>query len=311
MHDPLSDVLRLVRLTGCVYFLHEFRAPWSMAIDQGPHAQFHLVVQGTCCVQHDGQTFQVEAGEVVLFPHGAQHLLAASDDADEARPGIEVVSAIQSGQRPFDGEGPATRLLCGHFAYDSDLAGTLFNGLPDLVRVRAFDAMTPGLADSVVPLLVREMAGDRPGTDIIVARLAEVLLIEVLHRHVEQAGTDSGILAAMRDNRLARAISAMHGKPHHPWTLEELAREAGMSRSAFAQAFHEIAGVAPGAYLTSWRMLRARELLRDTDQAIIEIAEHVGYGSELTFTRAFQRAFDVTPAQLRRLRGEEPSALAG
>jgi AraC family transcriptional regulator, activator of mtrCDE len=311
VHDPLSDVLRLVRLTCCVYFLHEFRAPWSIAIDHGCHAQFHLAVQGTCCVQHSGQTLQVEAGEVLLFPRGAQHLLADSDVADDARSGIEVVSAIQAGQSPFGGKGPATRLLCGHFACDSDLAGTLFDGLPDLVRVRTFDAMTLGLADSVVPLLVREMAGDRPGNDIIVERLAEVLLIEVLHRHVEQAETDSGILAAMRDARLARAISAMHGKPHHPWSLEELAREAGMSRSAFAQVFHDVAGTAPGAYLTNWRMLRARELLRDTDRAIIEIAERVGYGSELTFARAFQRAFDVTPARFRRVRRQEPSALAG
>ncbi len=311
MHDPLSDVLRLVRLTGCVYFLHEFRAPWSINIDQGAHAQFHLVVQGACCVQHDGQMHQVTAGEVVLFPRGAPHLLAAPGNADHAMSGNEVVSAIQAGLTPFEGDGQATRLLCGHFEHDPDLVCTLFDGLSDLVHVHTFDAMTPRLADSVVPLLVREMDGDRPGSDIIVARLAEILLIEVLHRHVEQAGTERGVLAAMRDSRMARDISAIHGNPQHPWRLEELAREAGMSRSAFAQSFHEIAGVAPGAYLTNWRMLRARELLRDTNKAIIEIAERVSYGSELTFARAFQRAFEITPARFRRLRGSELSVPAG
>jgi AraC family transcriptional regulator, activator of mtrCDE len=141
MSDPLSEILRLVRLTSSVYFLHDMKAPWSMRIDKGPHAVFHLVAAGRCKVITGAGTIEAETGDVVVFPRGDDHELASEPGAPRSRPGLEVVQAIHGGQEPFDGDGPATRLLCGHFSYDADLGSTVFDGLPDCVHVRAFDRM--------------------------------------------------------------------------------------------------------------------------------------------------------------------------
>ncbi|MBT5435586.1 MAG: helix-turn-helix transcriptional regulator [Rhodospirillaceae bacterium] len=169
----------------------------------------------------------------------------------------------------------------------------------------------PSLGDSVVPLLVREMNLGAPGSETVVTRLAEVLLIQVLNRHVQASPPSSGLLVALSDSRLARAIQAIHDQPENPWSLEELAHRAGMSRSSFAERFHDVAGVTPNHYLTHWRMVRARQLLEDTDNAIVQVSESVGYSSELAFARAFQRLFGTTPSRFRRRSRQAQQSLAG
>ncbi len=309
MEDALSDVLRLIRLNGCVYFVRDFHAPWAMGMDPGPFAQFHAVVRGDCVVEIGDRTIPATAGDVLLFPHGSAHVLA--DRAGrQAVPGPQVLASF-AGDAPLfaDGASP-TQLVCGHFTYRDDLRHPLIAQLPDLVHVRAFDALSPGTIDSVLPLLVHELKQDRPGAATAVERLAEVLLIQVLRAHVARAPVSRGFLAGLSDPRLARAIRRVHEQPDEPLTLDGLARTAGMSRSAFALHFKSRTGMSPIEYLTKWRMYRAGEMLRSATLPLERIAEKIGYDSAISFIRAFKREFKISPGQYRRAGQNAPSDAA-
>ncbi len=305
MEDALSDVLRLIRLKSCVYFVRDFRAPWGMEMDSGPVAQFHAVVRGDCVVETGGRRHSVTAGDVILFPRGSAHVLA--DQAGRAAiPGPQVMASF-SGDHPFFVEGEsATQLVCGHFEYRDDVRHPLIAQLPDLILVHAFDALSRGTVDSVLPLLVREMQHGGPGAATVVERLAEVLLIQVLRAHLAREHAPRGFLSGLADPRLARAIGRVHHEAESRLTLDTLARTAGMSRSAFASHFKSRIGLSPIEYLTKWRMYRAGELLRGQGLPLDRVAEKVGYDSAISFIRAFKREFKISPGQYRRAQRPAP-----
>lgn len=299
MEDALSSVLRLIRLKSCVYFVRDFRAPWGMAMAAGPFAQFHAIVRGDCVIESDGRTHNATAGDVLLFPRGAAHVLADRPGRDPV-PGSEVVASF-AGDRPYFAEGGApTQLVCGHFAYRGDIRHPLVAHLPEMIHVHAFDTLSPGTMDSVLPLLVRELKQDSPGAETVAERLAEVLLIQVLRAHMTKERPPRGFLAGLTDPRLARAIRLVHDESERRLTVEGLARTAGMSRSAFAMHFKSRIGLSPIEYLTKWRMCRAGVLLHEQSLSVERIAERVGYDSAISFIRAFKREFKVSPGQHRR-----------
>lgn len=314
--DTLSDVLDLVRLKGCVYFVADFAAPWGMDMDAVALAPFHLVVRGQCWMRAAGTSHRLAAGDVVLFPHGGGHCLA--DDPASARvPGRAVLAAQQAAQPLFQEGAESVRLLCGHFALDRDLGQPLLRELPPVVHIRGMDQRQPGLLDGVMATLVRETASRLPGAGSVVDRLAEVLFVQVLRAHLLQDGAAHGFLAALKDPRLSAAMRFIHANAAGPdgagagagaangegdgaLTLADIARAAGMSRSALAARFKAVLGMAPMAYLTQWRMLKARELLQTTGAAVPEVAAAVGYTSPAAFSRAFRRMFDSPPGAFRR-----------
>ena len=299
MDDVLSDILRLIGLRSCVYFVRDFWSPWAMAMDAGPVAQFHAIVRGECVVEFDGTFHHVRAGDVLLFPRGARHVLADSEGRHTV-PGAEVLRSLE-GDAPFfaNGQKP-TQLVCGHFEYRGDLRHPLIEQLPALLHIGSFDVLSPGSVDSILPLLVREMKEGRAGGTSVVERLAEVLLIQVLRTHVVRQREPNGFLAGLSDRRLALALRLMHADVGGRLTLETLARAAGMSRSAFALDFKTRLGVAPIEYLTKWRMYTASELIRAEGQSLNQVARRVGYESEISFSRAFKREFSVAPGEYRR-----------
>ncbi len=299
MDDVLSDVFRLLRLKSCVYFLHDFHAPWGMRVDAGLFAQFHLVARGTCTIETDAGSLEAETGDVILFPHGARHTLADKPGGPVIA-GNTVVEAIGGGTQIFAGDGPSTRLICGHFEYDNDIRHPLIKDLPEIIHVESFAALAPGATDTVVPMLIDELAAQRSGNRIVVERLAEVLLIQVLRAYFVKTPHLQGFLSAVSDSRLARAIGLIHQNPERPLRLGDLARAAGMSRSGFAAEFRAVTNLSPIAYLTQWRMYRARELLLTSDLPLGQIAAKQGYESDVAFSRAFKRAFAVSPASIRR-----------
>jgi len=313
MTDTLSDVLSRLRVQGSIFSRAECGAPWGVHTSGGATAIFHVIVRGAGWVRlrNGDQPTAFRAGDLILFPHGDAHQLS---DAPRRRT-VSIVELAQAAEEGADslplvrcgGDGPGTSILCGTISLDQDGAGFLLSSLPPLIHVGAGAAGdTAGWLDQTMRLLASEAGGQRPGAGILTARLAEVLLVQLLRAWIEAAGPEvarpAGWLAALGDPTLARAIDRIHGAPAHPWTAGELARVAGMSRSAFYTRFSEAVGESPAQYLLRWRMCLAQMALLQRDDGLASVAEEVGYGSEAAFSRAFKRQVGVSPSHWRRER---------
>ncbi len=298
--DTLSDVLNLMRLQGVVYFLREFAGAWGMEMPEGPFAQFHMVVRGRCWFETGGRTTELSNGDVVVFPRGDGHRLLDTPDTVPV-PGMSVFEAHLKGQPIFADGPPRAQLLCGHFAVDRAFKHPLVDELPAVIHIKGFSTGQSELFETITRVLIKETQAGQPGSATVVDRLAEVLFVQVLRAFLQQTRPVNGFLAAIHDVQINRALSAIHGRMSSALTLADIAREAGMSRSGLALKFKSILAETPMDYLTRWRMLKAQEYLKTTDNSLPEIAERVGYKSESAFGHAFKRQFDLSPGSFRRL----------
>jgi AraC-like DNA-binding protein len=321
--DALSQTLRVVRLVGAIFINARFTAPWCY---QSPRADtaapflepdaervviFHLITEGQCYVElGDDPPMRLSAGDVVLFPQGDAHRMSSRPGlkpATSAR--LDEILARRPRQLSYGGGGEVSRLVCGYLACDTRLAGMLLNGLPAIVRVNVRDSNAGKWLESSVRYALAEARSPRPGGEGVLAKLAEVLFIEVLRLYMHQQGEGrTGWLAGVGDRIVGTALNALHKKPCHSWTLEELARTAGTSRSVLAERFQQLVGISPMQYLTQWRMLLAANLLRSSNSSLLRIAEEVGYQTDTAFSRAFRREFGAPPAAWRR--GQEKKTMA-
>ena len=321
--DALSQTLRVVRLVGAIFINARFTAPWCY---QSPRADtaapflepdaervviFHLITEGQCYVElGDDPPLRLSAGDVVLFPQGDAHRMSSRPGlkpATSAR--LDEILARRPRQLSYGGGGEVSRLVCGYLACDTRLAGMLLNGLPAIVRVNVRDSNAGKWLESSVRYALAEARSPRPGGEGVLAKLAEVLFIEVLRLYMHQQGEGrTGWLAGVGDRIVGTALNALHKKPCHSWTLEELARTAGTSRSVLAERFQQLVGISPMQYLTQWRMLLAANLLRSSNSSLLRIAEEVGYQTDTAFSRAFRREFGAPPAAWRR--GQEKKTMA-
>lgn len=297
--DALSDVLRLVRLRACIYFIKDMAPPWGLDIPAMPNGPLHMVLAGQCLLRHGDREVSLHAGDAVLLPHGARHtMLDRPDTVPDYGPDVMERLMTEPDSEPIPG---ATRMLCGHFEWDGTLDHPLFRELPKLIVVRnVFNAEEAQRFRTIIELITRESAGYAPGSAAVADRMGEVLFVSLLRAWMAGQAPSRGVLATMNDARLSRALRHIHQNPDLEIDVNTLARIAGMSRTAFAVRFHEVMGKPPAAYMTDWRMRQARRLLLRTDIAISEIMERVGYGSDAAFIRAFKRTFGETPAKLRR-----------
>ena len=297
--DALSDVLRLVRLRACVYFVKHMAPPWGLEIPATPNGPLHMVLDGSCQVRLDGRRITLGPGDAVLLPHGSAHVVH-DRPGTVPEPGPEVMRRLMNGagERPSPG---STQMLCGHFEWDGALDHPMFRELPQALVVRdVFARDGGGLFRTVIDLITAEQAGIAAGAAAVADRMGEVLFVSLLRAWMTDDETRFGVLGGLNDPRLARALTMIHQSPHAALDLNTLARIAGMSRTAFAIRFRDVLGMPPASYLTEWRMLAARRLLISTEIALPEIIERVGYGSDAAFNRAFKRRFGETPARLRR-----------
>jgi AraC-like DNA-binding protein len=308
--DPLSDVLRVVRLTGAHFF--RTRASGTWGIEAAPAAElsprilpgseqlipYHLVMTGTCWGGLTGRPpVELRAGDVILFPHGHGHVMCSGP-----APGPNLVSVDAAPRFPdgadFGDPGRAdVTLVCGFFGCDREPFNPLCAALPAQLRV-------PGLSDGIVGTFARqvdeETRSGRAGAESMLTRLAELMFIEVLRRHLDSLPEDGRRwLAGIRDPVVGRALAVIHARPGHRWTLEDLAREAASSRSSLAERFHELVGIPPMQYLTQWRMQVAAVRLRETGAKVSAVAMEAGYESEAAFSRAFKKATGVAPSRWR------------
>ena len=195
---------------------------------------------------------------------------------------------------------PYTTLICGHFALAQDLRHTFLSSLPQMLHIRNNEPAQTERMLAITNLIIQESARQAPGSAIIVEKLAEVLLVHIFRVYVVQSDHQNGFSRALTHPQIVQSLNAIHKEPAFPWTLELLAREAGLSRTGFAVLFKQLTGSTPMQYCLNWRMTLAHKYLRDTIWSIPELAERVGYRSEAAFIRAFKRSFSVTPGFVRR-----------
>jgi AraC-like DNA-binding protein len=313
--DALSELLRAVKLSGAMFFNAEASKPWRVGAPSSnklgrlvaPAAshviEFHLVTQGTGYIRVGEETTPFAAGDLLMIPHGDAHEMgngtgAELTDASTALPSLLTGDLKRS---CFGGGGEKTTFVCGYLACEAGLIRPVLAGLPRVVRVNVrTDAAGQWLENSILHGVERVMAA-APGSEVILARLAEVLFAEALQRYLSQLPPGrTGWLAGAGDPTVGRSLAALHRKPAHPWTLDELAEEAAVSRSALTERFARYLGQSPMAYLTDWRIELGAEALRTTSRSVLQIATEVGYESEAAFNRAFKRRFGQPPAQYRR-----------
>lgn len=295
MADPLSDVIALLRPRTVLSKGISGAGRWGVRYSDFGQPSFCAVLEGSCLLAVDGQdVLALEAGDFVLLPATPGFTLSSLEPATPklidpklSPPTDDVRHGTPEGE-------PDVRLLGGYFVFDSPDAGLLVSLLPAVVRVRGADRL------SILVRLVSEEASEtRSGRDLVLSRLVEVLLVEAL-RSTQGEDAPPGLLRGLGDARLAEAMRQMHGDPAHSWTVEQLARKAALSRSAFFERFTRAVGLPPMEYLLAWRMAVAKDLLRRQDIGLAEVAERVGYGSASTFSTAFSRHVGQPPGRYAR-----------
>jgi AraC-like DNA-binding protein len=313
--DPLSDVLRAVRLTGAVFFDVEAFSPWAGATPAGstivtrllPGAQhlisYHVVTDGACWASlRDGSpAVRLSAGDIIVFPHGDEHLLASDPGARAKADYSFYASAPRSRPLPvrLGGHGPeSTRLVCGYLGCDTRPFNPLVAGLPRLLHVPSVGP-DGGWLGQVARAALVESREPRPGGESVLARLSDLMFVEAVRRHIDTLPAErTGWLAGLRDEFVGRALALLHERVDHPWTLEDLAREVGLSRSTLAERFTHLVGEPPIQYLARWRMQVAAGLLAEGAK-VASAARAVGYASEAAFSRAFKKIVGTPPGNWR------------
>lgn len=318
--DALSEVLRVVQLSGAVFLDARFTAPWCLISEQNealcgaylPPADrvlsFHLVTAGECWAMlpdDPAGALLVKAGELLVVPRGESHIMGSARDLSPipaAQLLAEKVAQAAGGVIKLDhgGGGGTVQIICGFLAAQEVLKNPLLSALPRLFTVD-MRGSAAGWLESSMRFATLEADGSKPGSTTVLAKLSELLFVEAIRRHVDTIPEDQkGWLGGLRDRFVARALALMHAQPSHAWTVDELAHCIGMSRSALAQRFTDLLGMPPMQYLAQWRLQLAAQQLRSGIQPLAQIAEQVGYESEAAFNRAFKREFGSPPATWRR-----------
>lgn len=323
--DPLSDVLRTVKLKGALFFLVDATSPWCVDVPQArdfadiilPRARhvvsYHIAVEGMGLAGVPGaDTIAFEAGDIIVFPHGDPYVMSSAKDAApefDHEETLQFFRQLAGGQLPFvipegGGRPPRAKFICGFLGCDLAPYNPLFAALPRILHVRRPDGAHSDLLGRLIDLAITETNSDRIGGESIRLGLSELMFVEVLRRHLEtmSPGRPSW-LAGLRDPIVGRALALLHAEPASDWTLEALARDVGASRSVLAARFADCVGETPMRYLTLWRMQMAARLLADGNDKLATVAELVGFRSEASFSRAFKKATGLSPAKWRNAKG--------
>jgi AraC-like DNA-binding protein len=318
--DVLSDVLRAVRLTGAIFFDVEARIPW---VAQTPAARnfartvmpgsehvivFHVLTKGSCWAELiDGSVppVRLREGDLIVLPIGDEHAFC-SVPGMRAIPDLSRYRRPVNGRLPFpvlvnEGGGPETcHFVCGYFGCDARPFNPVLEALPRMVHA-PISAETQSWLTSLVRVAVQETEQGSAGGETMLAKLAELMFVEVIRKYIDGLPNDSrGWLSGLRDRHVGAALRVIHARPSETWTLDSLARDVGLSRSAFAERFVDFVGLPPMQYLARWRLQLAAHLLEGKGTSIAAAAAEVGYESEAAFNRAFKKFVGIPPGAWRR-----------
>ena len=296
MVDPLSEVIALLRPHAVFSKIISGAGRWAVRYSDFGQPSFCTVLDGSCRLTVDGEEpLILEAGDFLLLPKTPGFTMSGFEPASAKLIDPKMLSTPMNEVRHGTPDGdPDVRLLGGSFVFDSRDADLLVSLLPAQVHVRGVERLS-----TLVHLVRDEATAERPGRNLVLGRLIEVMLIEAL-RTIQGEAAPAGLLRGLGDARLAIAIREMHADPARAWTVEELARKAALSRSVFFDRFTGAVGVPPIEYLLGWRMAIAKDLLRRQDISLAEIAERVGYSSASTFSTAFSRYVGQPPSRFAR-----------
>jgi AraC family transcriptional activator of mtrCDE len=293
--DVLADWLREIETYAVVLCQCRVPAPWGMAIGARDGIMFHIVAEGACWLRRNGcEPLALSQGDLVLLPHGLDHELLDNPDG-ESEPLDQFLARTS-----FPLTGPITTVVCGVYLSDAQLAHPMLRALPPVVHFPASSVQTKPALAATLSLLIAELDHCAPGGEALIQHLFDTLFIYIVRAWADETAAERlGWLSALKDPSLSKALGRMHAEPGGQWTVKSLAREAGLSRAAFARSFSEQVGEPPLAYLTRWRMGIAARLLRSSEMSVAQIAAHVGYESEFAFSRAFKRNRGLAPARFR------------
>lgn len=293
--DPLAQIVTLLQPAARFSKLVECAGSWRIHREATGEPLYCVILEGSCRVTFDGhQRFVLHTGDFILAP-AMQDLVNDSLNAPDDMPFTLPVRINEGHFRVGRQEGPADlRMLIGHCSFAASDAALLVSLLPEVVVVRDRPRLT-----TLIQLIDEETRERRAAKELVLERLLEVLLIEVLRSGTETTSAP-GLGRGLGDERLAAALRCMHTQPDHPWTVAELATKAALSRSAFFARFSRIVGLPPMEYLLAWRMALAKQLLRDRETGIEQVAVRVGYGSASSFSVAFARYVGIPPARYAR-----------
>jgi AraC-like DNA-binding protein/quercetin dioxygenase-like cupin family protein len=315
--DVLSDVLRAVRLTGAVYFDFELTAPWALEAPPSreiahkvmPGAErlieYHLIAEGNGWGQADGgQPIRLHEGDLIVFPQGHAHVISSAPGLRQP-PDLTAfegpLAPVPQTRRVGGGGAERARVVCCFLGCDERPFNPLLEALPAVIHLSATNQQdSTRWLSTLLTNAAKESDAGRPGAGNVRARLSELMFVETIRRHLEGLPpSQRGWLAGLRDQIIGSALAALHNDPAERWTVERLARAAGVSRSILAERFASMVGQPPMQYLALWRMQLASRLLAD-GSPIAAVAEAVGYESEAAFGRAFKKIVGENPATWRR-----------
>lgn len=326
-HDPiamdvLSEVLKSVKLSGALFFNGEFSAPWCFSSSPSAAKEhflspgtghliiFHFLTEGRAYARLPGGRKEgLTAGDIVIIPHGDTHLVgngAPEKPVDSFRTfakyvakGLKVVH--------FGGGGEITKFVCGYLSCEPRLSQVFLAGLPRVLVVHVAKEASGQWLENSIRFSVDAASGSDAGSGLMLAKLSELLFVETLRRYISGLPPEqTGWLAGARDPVIGQSLALLHKEPAHPWTISNLARRVGVSRTRLAARFRHFLGEPPMGYLTQWRLRLGAEILQSTEDSVAQVAAAVGYGSEASFNRAFKRGFHCPPAQFRRRRNTPP-----
>jgi AraC-like DNA-binding protein len=314
--DALSDALRIMRLRGGVFMQGQFVDPWCISVKVLPAScspylgdtahviPYHFVVEGHLRVRmEDGLEFELGPGDSVMFPRNDLHLLG-SDVSRPPVPSRDIVEhPVEGGLDSIIlGEGrPRTRIVCGFLGAEEVHRNPVVDALPAVLRLNVRDHSSAEWIQSTFQYAAERIAAGRLGSEVVMSKLSELLFIEAIQHYTESlTGEEVGWLAGLKDRFVSRAMTLLHARISESWTLDDLARDVGLSRTALAARFCQVLGVPPMRYLTNWRIHVAAYELINSSKSISQIAPEVGYRHEASFTRAFTRMMGMPPAAWRR-----------
>lgn len=304
MADALTDILHSVRMEGSVFSRAELTAPYG--VESGPlaHGVFHAVTSGRAWAKlaEGGDPIELEHGDIVVFPFGDNHLITDAPGRPTRHIGLlSSVDEAGMGHLVVDGGGESTSLICGSIRFEQGEAHPVFSLLPPVIHVRDVDGRLSEIVETLVGLIALEVDEPVAGSDTVVARLTDALVVYVLRDYIERLSDRSGgWLGALRDPNISEALANVHRHPEHDWTARSLASIAGLSRSAFYTRFKELVGETPAEYLTRWRIHLSTRMLREENCSVAIAARRVGYGTEAAFSNAFVRVMGVRPGAYKR-----------
>jgi AraC-like DNA-binding protein len=287
--DPLSVMLSAIHLQVEISVNAQFCGSWVLG-HKTEDQSFHLVSHGECLLRIEGEAEQIlHAGDLIIFMRAVKHQLlpieATSCDVER----LNYNEGIKAG---------TTGILCGSFGYENATSENILNALPPVLVVKQ-NKQTEQWVGPLIKLIQLESCEPGLGSDLILKQLAESLLIHSIRAYITTGEFEIGILKLIADKKLSKALKAIQNEPQLAWTVEQLAQESAMSRTAFATQFRKVSGWAPMAYLTWWRMQKAWSLLTEGDP-VISVAESIGYRSESAFSRAFKKEFGIGPGEIRK-----------